>query len=154
MRLFWWFSNKMKSSENRYFKSWCITYTCSIKQKFAWKLRGCMKAVRKSSKSRQNFCLKAMLRRLRTISAWNLNFYRFSKCFFSRPSRSLHFSSPGISTVFENLPKKSHSTLRAKRATFTSNSVTRQVTFNRTKISGKCQNWKIQMRYFEWTKVP
>ena len=64
--------------------------------------------------------------------------------------------------------KKSHSTLRAKRATFTfwvdkswlkmpkmvhfdeflktwslrSNSVTRQVSFNRTKIGGKCQNWK------------
>ena len=70
--------------------------------------------------------------------------------------------------------KKSHSTLRAKRATFTfwvdkswlkipklvnfgeflktwilrSNSVTRQVTFKRTKIGGKCQNWKVQMRHF------
>ena len=70
--------------------------------------------------------------------------------------------------------KKSHSTLRAKRATFTfwvdnssskmpkmvnfgdflktwnlrSNSVTRQVTFNRTKIVRKCQNWKAQMRHF------
>ena len=69
-------------------------------------------------------------------------------------------------TVFENHRKKSHSTLRAKRATFTfwvdksslktpkmlnfgevlktrslqSNSVTRQVTFNRTKNGGKCQN--------------
>ena len=30
-----------------------------------------------------------------------------------------------------------------------SNSVTRQVTFNRTKISGKCQNVKTQMRHFE-----
>ena len=29
------------------------------------------------------------------------------------------------------------------------NSVTRQVSFNRTKIGGKCQNWKIQMRHFE-----
>ena len=28
--------------------------------------------------------------------------------------------------------------------------VTRQVTFNRTKNYGKCQNWKIQMRHFEW----
>ena len=72
--------------------------------------------------------------------------------------------------VFENRPKKSHSTLRAKRATFTfwvdksslkmpkmvnfgeflktwslqSNNVTRQVTFNRTKINGK-----FQMRHFE-----
>ena len=71
--------------------------------------------------------------------------------------------------------KKSHSTLRAKRATFTfwvdkswlkmpkmihfgeflktwslrSNRVTRHVTFNRTKIGGKCQNSKIQMRHFE-----
>ena len=70
--------------------------------------------------------------------------------------------------------KKSHSTLRAKRATFTfwvdksslkmpkmvnfgeflktwilrSNSVTRQVILNSTKISGKCQNQKIQMRHF------
>ena len=31
-----------------------------------------------------------------------------------------------------------------------SNSVTRQVTFNRIKIGGKCQNWKIQMRHFKW----
>ena len=73
--------------------------------------------------------------------------------------------------------KKSHSTLRAKRATFTfwvdakswlkiakigqfgefletwslrSNSVTRQVNFNRTKIGGKCQNSKIQMLHFGW----
>ena len=71
--------------------------------------------------------------------------------------------------------KKSHSTLRAKRATFTfwvdkswlkmpkmvhfgeflktwslrSNSVTRQVSFNRTKISGTCQNSKIQRRQLE-----
>ena len=70
--------------------------------------------------------------------------------------------------------KKSHSTLRAKRATFTfwvdksslkmpkmvhfgvflktwslrSNSVTRQVSFNRTKIGGRCQNSQIQMRHF------
>ena len=29
-----------------------------------------------------------------------------------------------------------------------SNSVTRQVTFNLTKIGGKCQNSKIEMRYF------
>ena len=29
-----------------------------------------------------------------------------------------------------------------------SNSVTRQISFNRTKIGGKCQNWKIQMRHF------
>ena len=31
-----------------------------------------------------------------------------------------------------------------------SNSVTRQVSFNRTKIDGKCQNSKIQMRHFGW----
>ena len=31
-----------------------------------------------------------------------------------------------------------------------SNSVTRQVSFNRTKIGGKWQNSKIQMRHFEW----
>ena len=31
-----------------------------------------------------------------------------------------------------------------------SNSVTSQVTFNRTKIGGKCPNWNIEMRHFEW----
>ena len=31
-----------------------------------------------------------------------------------------------------------------------SNSVTRQVTFNRTKIGGKSQNWKIKMGHFWW----
>ena len=66
--------------------------------------------------------------------------------------------------MLENCHKKSHSTLRAKRAclhfewtkvhkkchfedllntwSLRSNSVSRQVTFNRTKIGGKCQNWK------------
>ena len=29
-------------------------------------------------------------------------------------------------------------------------SVTRQATFNMTKIDEKCQNWKIQMRHFVW----
>ena len=32
-----------------------------------------------------------------------------------------------------------------------SNSVTRQVSFNRKKIGGKCQNSKIQMRHFEFS---
>ena len=36
-----------------------------------------------------------------------------------------------------------------KTLSLRSNSVTRQVNFNRTKIGGKCQNSKIQMRYFE-----
>ena len=31
-----------------------------------------------------------------------------------------------------------------------SNSVTRHVIFNRTKIGEKCQNWKIKMRHFGW----
>ena len=31
-----------------------------------------------------------------------------------------------------------------------SNSVTRQVNINRTKIGGKCQNSKIEMRHFEY----
>ena len=31
-----------------------------------------------------------------------------------------------------------------------SNSVTRQVSFNRSKIGGKCRNSKIQMRHFGW----
>ena len=30
------------------------------------------------------------------------------------------------------------------------NSVNRKVNFNETTIGGKCQNWKIQMRHFEW----
>ena len=30
------------------------------------------------------------------------------------------------------------------------NSVTRQVTFNRTKIGEKCQSWTIEMRHFGW----
>ena len=42
------------------------------------------------------------------------------------------------------ITKKSHSTLRPKRATFTflkrSNSVTRQVRLNRTKVCDKCRN--------------
>ena len=31
-----------------------------------------------------------------------------------------------------------------------SNSATRQVSFDRSKIGGKCQNWKFQMRHFGW----
>ena len=65
--------------------------------------------------------------------------------------------------------EKSHSILRAKRATFTigqkwsiwriidnlnvrSNSITRQVNFNRTKISGQCnvKKRKLLMRHFGW----
>ena len=30
------------------------------------------------------------------------------------------------------------------------NSVTRQLNFNETKISGKCQKWKTEMRHFGW----
>ena len=62
--------------------------------------------------------------------------------------------------------ENSHSILRAKRATLRlqklnkngqflarfgkpENSVTRQVNFNRTKIGGKCQNSRIQMRHFQ-----
>ena len=33
---------------------------------------------------------------------------------------------------------------------YLSNSVTRQATFNRTKIARKCQNWKTQMQHFGW----
>ena len=84
--------------------------------------------------------------------------------------------SPQLSIIKHSVwksQKMSHKTLRAKRATFTfiknakngqfwrfliiwsfwSNSVTRQVNFNRPKIGGKCQNLKIQMRQFEWSKV-
>ena len=74
------------------------------------------------------------------------------------------------------LPKKSHSTMRTKRATFTlwvgkswlkipkivnfgdflktwslwSNSVTRHVNPSQTIIRGKYQNWKTQMRHSWW----
>ena len=80
----------------------------------------------------------------------------------------------GVHNVWKLL-KKSHSIIRAKRATFTfwadksssknakngtygeflkawslkSNSVTRQVIFYTTKIGAKCQNSKIQMRHFD-----
>ena len=37
-----------------------------------------------------------------------------------------------------------------KIGSWRSNSVTRQVTFNRAKIGGKCQNSNILMRHFEW----
>ena len=69
-------------------------------------------------------------------------------------------------------PKKYHSKLRAKRATFTfgvdkswfkmpkmanlwkpedygQTVVPDRLSFNKTKISGKCQNWKIKMRIFK-----
>ena len=70
------------------------------------------------------------------------------------------------STQCLKITEKSHSTLRAKRATFTkvhkkfgeflktwslwSNSVTRHVNPSQTIIRGKYQNWKTQMRYFSW----
>ena len=37
-----------------------------------------------------------------------------------------------------------------KKWSLMSNSVTRQVNLNRTKISGKFQNWKVQMWHFRW----
>ena len=87
---------------------------------------------------------------------------------------SLYYGGALVHGVWKS-QKKSHSTLQAKRATFSfwvdkselkmpkmvhfgeflktwslrSNSVTRQVSFNRTKIGGKCQNSKIQMRHFQ-----
>ena len=97
-----------------------------------------------------------LLRKISRISIWT-----FSK------SRNVIFLGllRHIQGVWKS-QKKSHSTLRAKRATFTfwadkswlkmpkmlnfgeflqtwslrSNSVTRQVSFNTTKIAGKCQN--------------
>ena len=47
-----------------------------------------------------------------------------------------------MSWLYKRWIQMSHSTLR-------SNSVTRQVSFNRTKISRKCQTSKVQMRHFE-----
>ena len=48
------------------------------------------------------------------------------------------------------MPKKVHFGEFLKAWSLRSNSVTRQVTFNRTKIGGKCQNSIIQMRHFGW----
>ena len=48
------------------------------------------------------------------------------------------------------MPKMVHFGEFLKTWSLRSNSVTRQVTFNRTKIGGKCQNSKIQMWHFEW----
>ena len=48
------------------------------------------------------------------------------------------------------MPKKVYFNEFLKIWSWRSNSVTRQVNFNRTKMGGKCQNWKIQMRHFGW----
>ena len=48
------------------------------------------------------------------------------------------------------MPKIVHFGEFLKTWSLRSNSVTRQVSFNRTKIGGKCQNAKIQMRHFGW----
>ena len=37
-----------------------------------------------------------------------------------------------------------------KTCSLWSNSVTRQVNFNWSKIGGKCQNWRSNMRHFRW----
>ena len=48
------------------------------------------------------------------------------------------------------MPKIVHFGEFLKTWSLQSNSVTRQISFNRTKIGGKCQNWKKnQMRHFE-----
>ena len=52
------------------------------------------------------------------------------------------------------MPKIVNSINFLKNGSFWSNSVTRQVNFNRTKIGGKCQNWKIKMRHFGWFSNP
>ena len=46
------------------------------------------------------------------------------------------------------MPKMAHFGEFLKTWSLRSNSVTRQVSFNRTKIGGKCQNSKNQMRHF------
>ena len=56
----------------------------------------------------------------------------------SRGSRWRLFFWNFLSTVFENL----------RKSRMWSNSDSRQVNFNRTKIGGNCQNWKIEMRHF------
>ena len=45
-------------------------------------------------------------------------------------------------------PKMGHFGEFLKTWSLRSNSVTRQISFKRTKIGGKCQNWKIQVRHF------
>ena len=51
--------------------------------------------------------------------------------------------------LIKNAKKMVHFGEFLKTWSLRSNSVTRQVSFNRTKIGGKCQNWKIKMRHFE-----
>ena len=65
----------MKSAENRYFKPWCITYTCS-KAKVFRKWEGC----RKSSKSSFSNTAKLFLEKQKTWS-------RKKDLWFFRPSR-------------------------------------------------------------------
>ena len=69
-----------------------------------------------------------------------------------------NFSLWGMGNLKTNIPQYSPQwgilgiNPRAKRAMFTflqTRSVTRQTTFNRTKIGGKYQNQKFQMRHFE-----
>ena len=48
------------------------------------------------------------------------------------------------------MPKMVHFGEFLKTWSLRSNSVTRHVNFNRTKIGGKCQNSKILMRHFGW----
>ena len=57
----------------------------------------------------------------------------------------LHFEWPKSSL---KTPKMVHFGEFLKSFILRSNSVTRQVTFNLTKIGGKCKNSKIEMRYF------
>ena len=90
------------------------------------------------------------------------------------PLKSIYLSKTKLKALCLKITKKSQSTLRAKCTTFTfwedkyskkkfkkwsiwqdfktwswwSSSVTRQISFNRTKISRKCQNWKSQFRHF------
>ena len=48
------------------------------------------------------------------------------------------------------MPKMVHFGEFLKTWSLRSNSVTRQVSFNKTKVGGKCQNWKTQMWHFGW----
>ena len=51
---------------------------------------------------------------------------------------------------FIKMPKMFHFVEFLKTRRLLSNSVTRQVNLNRTKMSAKFQNWKVQMWHFRW----
>ena len=77
-------------------------------------------------------------------------FENYGKSLIQHCERSelrLHFE---WTKVNQKMPKMVNFGEFLKAWSLRSNSVTRQVSLNRSKIGGKCQNWKIQIRHFGW----